>query len=243
MVFESRWGRASAHASLAVYRHAHHAIPPHAQHSQRLQHRGVRFFTHNDSDGRRAKEAVILSVPSGAGQKSVPGSGQGRKVGHGGSGHHRAACSLRKPEHLPYPFESDLLQGDGGGRLHKKRCILVPGAHQPGGSQRHGQAAAVHKAKEAAIILGHGRRRAVLVQQVQHRFCAGRPRRQRAPQGAQRGDSLRGGSDRAGVHAFQVIHCVARGALQKSGAGLGWGWSGSSRMRRAGGLRNSHRYR
>ena len=194
--------RVGTHTALAVDWNPDHSLAAQAEQAQGFHYGGMSLLPNQHRDGRGAEQTVGLDIPAGAGQQGVAGGGKCGEIGHGGSGDDGAAGSRGQAKQLAHPFESNLFQGDGGGRLHKERGVLIPGAHHPRRGQRHGQAAAVHKAEEAAVILGHRGGGAVFMEQMEHGLRTGGSRRQRAAQGTQGGHTLICGCYRPLVHGL-----------------------------------------
>ena len=143
--------------------------------------------------GAPKRPSDSTSQPARA-QQRMAGGGQGGEVRHGSPGDHRAAGAFRQAKHLACPFERNLFQGDGRGRLHKKRCILIPGAHHPTGGERGGQTTAVHETEEAASGFGNGGRRSVLLEQIEHFFARAGTLRQQLAQNIESGHGCREGA-------------------------------------------------
>ena len=195
------------------------------------------LFPHHDGDRWSAKKAIGLDVPTGPLEQSVARRGQGGKVRHGGSRHHRPAGSLGQSEQLPDPIDRGLLQLGGYRRLRVVSGVLIPCAYQPAGCESRWKAVAGDEAEEAAAGLGHGCGRAVFMEQVNHGFGVRRAWRKWAAEGSQLFDRFSRGCDRARADAFQVVHGVAGSAFQQGCAGFvdrcaGHGSAGRIALRR-----------
>jgi hypothetical protein len=205
--------RVGTHAALPVGRHPHHSRTAEPQQRERLQHGYVDFIAHHDGDLRRAEQAALLDVPTGAIEQRVPRRCQAREIGHGRAGHEARAGGAWQSQDLARPCQCDFFDGRGHRRHDPQRRILVPCSGQPVGGQRGGQGAADDETKIAAAGGGYGGRRAALIQQREH--CGGGARvfRQRSAQIAET-DVVGQGRDAAAGDGGEVAGRT-RGSLGK----------------------------
>ncbi len=126
------------------------ALAPETEHLERRVDRDVRSLVRHDGDVGRALQPVPLDVPAGLREDTVARRGEGGEVGHRRPGHEPDARAIGQAQEIDEPARRDLL-GDRRGRRERVQAgVLVPGAGQPVGGERGGQAARRRRTRSSA---------------------------------------------------------------------------------------------
>ncbi len=194
--------RIDADAALLVGRHCLRCAE--SEVAQRQVDGVVALSADQHAHPRRALQAVLLDVPSGARQHCVPPRGQSGEVGHQptGDGAHRGAGG--QSEQLREPPFNRLARGAVGGRDLTQANVLVPGACQPVRGEGDRVGAADDEPEEARRTHGGQTRLGVGDEALKHLTRIPPRSRHRFPEGRQKII----GQDRGGngplIHVVEV---------------------------------------
>ena len=96
------------------------------------------LVAHEYANTGRLGEPIGLNVPALPRQENVPCGKQPDDVSRRGSGDEPDGRARGQPESVENPLLGDGIDRSAGRRRHPAVRGLVPGRHQPVGSQRHG---------------------------------------------------------------------------------------------------------